>query len=355
MLLSKKACPKANYMTENILDSYAINRKMPENYIEVELDFCKDEFSYRTYDVQLIDLKNCIVNKRGFIYEEAKFRLSKINLIDEQLYQKFLSIKHYIKRVLIKKKRTLKEENYLLVYDDWTNAHYHWFCDLLPRLFVIKDRLKDYTLLLPDTAYVRDQGLKSLAFFELQPAAIEFIQEDELVKVKKLSVLTHTCLSGYINDKIMQDMRAFISTKVDYSHSPDRKLYITRDKARYRKVLNEPEVLAVVKDFGYEVIRYEDYSFEEQVALTASAKSIVAMHGAGLVNMLYLHPEGSVLEFRRNKIYHNQCFWHLAKALRLKYFYLFGTPDDDHLVIEGEGCNLTIDIARLKSTLSMME
>lgn len=341
---------------ENILDSYTINRKMPENYVQGELDFCKDEFSYDTYNVRLIDFRNGIVNKRGFIYEPGKFRLNKISLLDEKHYKKELTTKHYLKKVLFKHKRVFGNEKYLLAHDDWSTTHYHWFCDVLPRLFVIKDRLKNYTLLLPDSPYVKDVGLKSLDFFGLRPAGIAYLQDDELVKIKNLTIVTHTCLTGYVNDKIMKDMRDYIHGKLSSMASENnKKFYITRDHALYRKVLNENDVKDIVKDFGYDTIRYEDLSWLDQVKETSSAKSIVSIHGAGLTNMLYMRRESSILEFRRNKIYHNQCFWHLSQSLDLKYYYLFGTPDDENLVIEGNGCNLTINLNQLSKTLAAAE
>jgi len=343
-------------MITSILDGYTINRKMPNNYVEGELDFCKREFTYETYNVRLLELKNCIVNKKGFVYEQNKFMLNKLSLLDEKRYTHLLNVKHYFKKVLLKKKRTLGDGKYLLVHDEWTNEHYHWFCDLLPRLFAVKEIVKDHILLLPDSNYVRNIGLQSLDFFDLQPAGIEFIKDDELLKVKNLSLITHTCLTGYINDVLIQNMKSFIDNKIQYSQLTESKIYVTRDKARYRKVLNELEIWDVVRNRGYEIVRFEDLSWKDQIIQAASAKSLVTIHGAGLVNTMFMPKNGSVLEFRRNKIYHNQCFWHLSAALKLNYYYLFGTPDNDELVIEGgDSCNLTIDPLKLDSVLQIME
>ncbi|PST84879.1 hypothetical protein C7T94_01780 [Pedobacter yulinensis] len=341
---------------EHILDRYTITRSMPANYRPGDLDFCRKEFAYETYDVDLVSLRHCVVNKKGFVYERGRFEMNKISLLDERRYTHLFGKKHYVKKVLFKRKRKLPKGKYLLAFDEWTSEHYHWFCDFLPRLFVIRDRLPDFILLLPDTAYVRNTGLQTLQFFGLEPAAIEFIVEDELVQANNLSVATHVCLTGYINDRIMQQMRELIVTKLDISEGLGRKLYISREKARYRRVLNEVAVQQAVREMGYEVISYEDLNWEEQVRLTASADSIVSMHGAGLVNSLFMRPNGCVLEFRRDKIYHNQCYWHLAASIGHRYFYLFGTPDRDDLVLEGgEGCNLTIDTDKLQELLLVME
>ncbi|RZL43871.1 MAG: glycosyltransferase family 61 protein, partial [Pedobacter sp.] len=295
------------------------------------------------------------VNSRGFLYEQSKFRLNKISLLDEKRYTKFLTVKHYLKKVFIKPKRSVGNDNHLLAFDEWTNEYYHWFCEFLPRVFSVRDVLKDYVLLLPDTDFVKNIGLESLDFFELKPLKIEYLQPKELVKIKNLSIVTHTCFTGYINDKIISDMKKFINKKVDYSSSLNKKIYITRDKAKYRKVLNEEEIQDLVKSRGYEIVRYEDLSWKDQIIKAASAKSIIAMHGAGLVNMFFMQADSSVLEFRRDKIYHNQCFWHLAGALKYNYYYLFGTPDDENLVLEGDGCNLTVDTEKLLSIIDKME
>jgi hypothetical protein len=341
-------------MSSNVLDEYTINRESPANYVEGELDFCKNEFSYNTFDVRIINLKNSIVNYRGFAYESHKLALNKYSLLEPDHYKEQLLKRHYLKNVLFKRKRNLGNDKFLLAFDDWSNWHYHWFCDVLPRLYSIKDLLKDYILLLPNSEYVKSVGLESLTFFGLNPAGIEFINELELVRARNLSIITHTCLTGYTNDKILLQMQAFIETKINY-RSVTKKLYVTRENAKYRKVLNESAVLEIVKENGYEVVKFEEMNWREQVLNASSAQSIVSLHGAGLTNMIFMSKGSSVLEFRRDKIFHNQCFWHLASALKLNYYYLFGTPDNDELVIEGgDCCNLTINTEKLHETLIKM-
>lgn len=341
--------------SKHILDKYTIHREMPTNYIAGELDFCNDEFSYQTNDINLVELKNCVLDYRGFAYEQEKLMLNKFSLLDEKRYPKFLTHKHYIKKVLFKNKRTLGNGKYLLAFDEWSGTHYHWLCDVIPRLFSIKTLVKDYILLLPDSGYVRDTGLAALDFFDLHPAGIEFIQQEELVKVKYLSIITHTCLTGRTNDAVMQDIQTFISSKFS-EVTAQNKIYISRDAAKYRKVLNEAQVWDIVKSFGYDVVKFEDLSLKEQIYTAASAKAMVSIHGAGLVNTLFMKPCSAVLEFRRDKIYHNQCFWHLGAAMKLNYYYLFGEPDNEALVIEGpNSCNLTIDAEKLQHTLLQID
>ncbi|EOR93981.1 hypothetical protein ADIARSV_2815 [Arcticibacter svalbardensis MN12-7] len=340
-----------------LLKAYTINSQMPKNYVEGELDFCRREFTYQTFDVELIEVDDCLVNDQGFIYT-SYFNVHKKSLLNPDYYSGYFNLKHYLKKVIFRnKKETDPDKKYLLAFNEWGHAHYHWFCDTLPRIYSVKESLKDYYLLLPDhSSYIKEIGLKSLELLGLHPKGIEFIKSNELLQVKHLSLVTLSCLPGYINDHLISRISEDILRRSgNNSLKPKRKLYIIRGNVRYRKVLNEDQVLDVMKHFGYEIINYENMSLEEQISVTASARCMVSIHGAGLTNMIYMQPGSNVLEFRRDRIYHNQCYWHLADAVHLNYHYLFGTPDDDLLVIESEGCNLTIDIGKLVAVLNQME
>lgn len=345
-------------MSENIIfESYTVDRKLPNNYIKGELEFCRKEFSYNTSDVELIDCEGVFVNHKGFVYD-GYFKIHKKSLLSPDHYKGYFNLKHFIKKVLLKKKKTTDpNERYLLAFDEWGAAHYHWFCDTLPRIYSAKDILKDYYLLLPgNSSYIKEVGLKTLELLELVPKGIKFINEKDLLAIEHLTIVTHACAPGYINDKITRRIsEGFLKPLKNRHPKPTRKLYISREGAAFRKVLNEDKVQELVKSFGYEIIKYEDMSLQEQMYITASARSIVSLHGAGLTNIMFMQKGGSVLEFRRNRIYHNQCYWHLAGALRLNFFYLFGAPDNESLVLEGNGCNLTIDVKKLAKTLERMD
>lgn len=346
-------------MSDKLLfKAYHIERSKPENYKEGELDFCSKEFFYTTSDVELVDIKNCFVSDLGFVYP-SYFSIHKKSLLNPAYYSNYFTVKHYLKKVLLRKKRkTHPNKQYLLVVDEWSHGHYHWFCDVLPRIYAIKETLKDYILLLPaHSSYIRTIGVESLNLLDLKPLAFEFIGGQELLHVQNLTLVTHTCIPGYSNDVLVRGLRDLLFEKsgLNKKDIPRKKIYISREKARFRKILNEGPVQEVLKSFDYEVVFLENMSLKDQIELISSAKSIVSIHGAGLTSVYFLPRGSSVLEFRRDKIYHNQCYWHLSSALQHKYFYLFGKPDIEDKVIEGQGCNITIDIKKLKTVLREME
>lgn len=340
-----------------LLKSYTVIRRFPKNYSEGDLDFCKREFSYQTLDVSFVECRNCFVNYKGFVYN-GYFQINERSLLSSDYYRGQFTIQHYIKKVLLKRKRSLPAgRKYLLAFDEWGHVHYHWFCDTLPRIYSARDILRDHYLLLPaHSRYIESVGLETLKILGLNPKGIEFIDYGDLLRIDDLTLVTRVGMPGYTNDKLMKCLSKEIIRRNGLGGiRQSRKIYISREGADFRKVLNEGDVQEVVKSFGYEVVKYEEMDIRLQMEVTAAAKSIVSIHGAGLTNMMFMQPGGNVLEFRRDRVYHNQCFWHLADALDLNYFYLFGEPDDESLPIEADGCNLTIDLAGLAETLKLME
>jgi capsular polysaccharide biosynthesis protein len=117
---------------------------------------------------------------------------------------------------------------------------------------------------------------------------------------------------------------------------------------------NEPEVKSLLKDNGFEEIFTEGMSFLEQVRLFASAREIVAPHGAGLSNLVFCQPGTRVLEvFSPN--YVNGCFWALANWAQIDYYYILGTGNrppvgrDPHRVEQ----DITVNLDELKEALRM--
>ena len=137
--------------------------------------------------------------------------------------------------------------------------------------------------------------------------------------------------------------------------SPIPRLYISRSKAKYRRVDNEGEVIKCLSKNGFTTIRLEDYDFSSQIALLSNAEVVVAPHGAGLTNLVWCSSTAKVLEiFSPN--YLNLSFWTIANHVGLEYFYLIGDgqrPPDlvDPYLIEDD---IHVSIEKLALCLDML-
>lgn len=106
-------------------------------------------------------------------------------------------------------------------------------------------------------------------------------------------------------------------------HSPaaspwGERLYITRDRARRRRVANEGEVWAQLEPRGFVKLRPEELTWAEQINAFRQAKVVVGPHGAALANLMFCRPGTTVVELF-NRSYVNGLYWRLAALLGLDY------------------------------------
>jgi len=97
-----------------------------------------------------------------------------------------------------------------------------------------------------------------------------------------------------------------------------KRIFISRNDAKNRRVLNQDEIDAVLAEFGYESVELTGKTFDEQRARFAEASHVVGVHGAGLTNILFSPPGAQVLE-----ILPPMCavpdYWQLAHAMGHRY------------------------------------
>ncbi|MGB3560518.1 MAG: glycosyltransferase family 61 protein, partial [Geitlerinemataceae cyanobacterium] len=66
--------------------------------------------------------------------------------------------------------------------------------------------------------------------------------------------------------------------------TPER-VFISRKGTR--SLLNEKEIEAVLQDYGFQKVYYEDISVSEQWSISKNAKVVVGIHGAALCSLLF--------------------------------------------------------------------
>ncbi|MFY7840462.1 MAG: glycosyltransferase family 61 protein [Lacibacter sp.] len=327
----------------------AIYRKLPVNFKTGDFDFCKEEFYYQTNYITVSHFSNVLVSDEGLVFD-ASLKLLSISKVSSRQANTLNNIKHLL---FWPKKRTADAE-YVLCFDGQTSNHYHWICDFLPRLYSAKHLFSTHVFLLPDTAYVRTTGVEILKMMGLLPPAIEWIKHRTMCKVKSLLIVERPVQSGRIHDPLMMQLKILLHKSFPvHPYTGSKRIYISRENATHRKLLNEHEVQAVFFDYGFDILRFEKLSIKEQVQLSQSASIVASIHGAGLANAFFMQPGAAVMEFRRDGIYQNQCFWHLADAMQLDYYYQFGKPDADRFIEGPNGCNITLSTAALEKNLDL--
>jgi capsular polysaccharide biosynthesis protein len=180
---------------------------------------------------------------------------------------------------------------------------------------------------------------------------LEFIRPGEVLHCRNLLLPTHTAPSGHYNEDLIRGVRdVLLSAYGEPGEQADgERIYISRQSATKRRIVNEDEVTLTLRKFGFQTIFAEGLSFEQQVRTFSRARYIVSNHGAGLTNMLFMREGGSVLELRHHSDRINNCYFTLCSALNLNYFYQTCLPASDgpdpHTV------DLLVDLQQLESNL----
>ncbi|MES2568231.1 MAG: glycosyltransferase family 61 protein [Bacteroidota bacterium] len=256
-----------------------------------------------------------------------------------------IKYKDYIKNFLLLKKKSIRVKSAVWITDENAYGYFHWLTDCLPRLIVAEASVTNHVVLLPKRLETIRFIQDSLNFFNIKSY---YYDCNISLKIKQLLLPSHCAPSGNYNVITLNKLRQKIAGNL--SEKPTRNIYISRQKAEKRKVLNETAVIALLKQFNFEVHFFEDYSFAHQVELMKESKCLVGLHGAGLTNMLFMQERTKILEFRNTNDAHNNCYFSLASDLNIDYYYQLSQGD----TIDTHEVNLTIDLNVLKSNLEAM-
>ncbi len=113
------------------------------------------------------------------------------------------------------------------------------------------------------------------------------------------------------------------SETIEKSSSKPQRIYISRNLASWRRVVNEEEVVNVLEKFGFISLTLESMSIAEQALYMAAAKVILAPHGAGLTNLVFCSPGTKVIEIFSPK-YITSFYSQISNLCNLPHYYLIG-------------------------------
>ncbi|HEX5966407.1 MAG TPA: glycosyltransferase family 61 protein [Pyrinomonadaceae bacterium] len=327
-------------------------RKLPVNFNQDHLPLFQVELERVIPETQLLMFRDVLASPEGLLFKGRKILAESFAFpyhLDEwpaRSVIKFLATNYALRR------RRKIEREALWITDYWSTGYFHWLTDVLTRLFVVRDRVRDLLLVLPgkyETLEVVKSSLKAFGVVN-----VDFIGPDEFVEFRSLVMPSHTAPSGNFKVEAIRGVRdVLLSAYGDASDSNER-IYISRRRAPKRQIVNEDEVTSVLSRFGFETIYAEELSFAQQVQLCSRARYIVSNHGAGLTNMLFMQEGGSVLELRHETDCINNCYFTLSSALDFKYFYQTCVAQDTtadphvaHLIVDPEQLekNLTLLLA----------
>ncbi|MCT7955216.1 glycosyltransferase family 61 protein [Laspinema palackyanum] len=242
------------------------------------------------------------------------------------------------------------------------NTFFHWIVDVLPRYALLRrspDWFEDIDYFIVNDlahAFQRD----SLNLLNIPQEKIITAADYPHLQAKRLlvpSFVRHqTCnIGNWVFDFLRQELVPQSILDSDDSQKT-RRLYISRNKASSRRLLNEEVIFDRLQPKGFEKVFLEDYSLSEQIELFATANCVVAPHGAGLTNLIFCPKNTKVLEIYSPN-YVSVSYWNISNQVGLDYYYLFGSGErpkpfeDPHLRLE----DIQVNIPEFEAMLKQMQ
>ncbi len=74
------------------------------------------------------------------------------------------------------------------------------------------------------------------------------------------------------------------------------KIYIRREDANYRKILNESDLISRLREQEFEIINPQHYEILEQMKIFSKAKVIVSPHGSNMSNLVFCKKGTKIIE-----------------------------------------------------------
>ncbi|MBG9736828.1 glycosyltransferase family 61 protein [Paenibacillus alvei] len=228
----------------------------------------------------------------------------------------------------------------------------HWFFDILPRFHLLEQSK------IPIDKYVIGRLTHPFQYESLQMLGIPF---EKLIQADKkdfhliadwMLVPAVPWLLGkstkwsyhYIRERLKD--RQPIQPKSGYE-----RIYVTRKDAFARYILNEDEVMELLRSKGFTRIMLTPLTTQEKVEIYSSAQVVIAPFGSGNINLAFCNPGTKVIELTPYTIV-DDYFWKISSHAGLDYYEVVCDIEYPARGIGGMD-NFYVDMNKLRQVLSL--
>jgi hypothetical protein len=182
-------------------------------------------------------------------------------------------------------------ELYHYVFNQWSSGYCHWLTEVAIKFLLFEDKLRDGTILIPPNApQFVTEFLSMFGFTNTLPV-------EKTVFVRNLSLIQNPRHAHHLPSHMeLLRKRLFENAGVN-NPTKKRRIYIPREDVWARKVANEGEVIELLQRHGFEILKPESLSFEEQVRTFSECVELISIHGAGLTNSIFMPTGSRIIEF----------------------------------------------------------
>ncbi len=217
------------------------------------------------------------------------------------------------------------EGNVVVLAGLTNNIYFHWMLDILPRWELLRKQNCNFDEI---DYFVVDNRLpfqrETLNLLQIPESKQININKSHHIQATNLIVPSFPASVAWMPKWTCEFLKHhFLKSEYIENTDSQQRIYITRNLAKSRRILNEDEILNLLKSYGFTMVVLESMSVLEQAALFSQTEIIISPHGSGLTNLVFCQPGTKVIElFAPNYVYH--CYWWISNLVGLDYYYLLG-------------------------------
>jgi len=211
--------------------------------------------------------------------------------------------------------------NVAVISTNYAVCYYHWMFDIFQRFFLLESNNIQYDKLVVNKLKYPYQK-QSMDLLGIPKEKIVETSDNVLYFADKIITT-----SFHYFDPILLPLvrKGFLhaAEKVKFTKQMPERIYISRDKAKYRKIANEDELNNFLEHEGFTRVFLEELSFIEQLTLFKNAKIVIGPHGAGFTNIIFSNPGLKVIEIF-SPGYDNGCFHPISAIFNHNHCHIYG-------------------------------
>lgn len=188
--------------------------------------------------------------------------------------------------------------------------YYHWMTEIVPKILMLKDAQIEYDLLYVPRgpSFIKE----TLDLLGINPDKIIASDSTTFIEAEYLIIPSFVSLSCYSTKETIESLWNAFLPIIKKSVTP-KKVFISREKAAYRKIINEEDLFTLLSKKGFKKYYLEEMTVIDQINLFHNADIIVAAHGAGLTNIIFCQPQTKIYEIFQE--HEDDTFWHLSQVI----------------------------------------
>ncbi|MGI4743439.1 MAG: glycosyltransferase family 61 protein [Janthinobacterium lividum] len=323
---------------------------LPTNFDHLPAHFAKQYVRQLTISSKKIFLlSNVFATWQGMVFKNMRIFIPSLQTPELENY--------FVEPVLLKQWSATaihltQEEGVAIAHSQYApENYYHWILDTLPRLLLLRQHYPGIAVIVlePANDFVK-VTLAALGFDNIVP-----VNKKQLLRINKLILPELLSPSGHVNpiqvrlvrDELINKLGTQITTT---TAAPSRKVYISRARQQRRKVANQSELDELLLSHNFETIYFEELSLSQQIAVMQETAVLLSMHGANIVNLIFLGPTAKVIELVSEKL-HNPAYWRLSAVFSLPYYVLPCKTVQPEEVSWHSNTDILVDINSLENIL----